>query len=148
MLVLLRFRFGCDSDIDGKKSGGEFENILSSLTGFRTKFSYCSANMSGSRRSRRNRGDKSLSNPVIVPPSPSGACPRVDDEATAEERSYELYYDHSEGSGLQPLPPTMSEFLMGSGFDRLLYQLVQIEVNSFGRSKNPPALKSAIDQCR
>ncbi|XP_042972677.1 E3 ubiquitin-protein ligase RDUF1-like, partial [Carya illinoinensis] len=49
------------------------------------------------------------------------------------------------GSGLHPLPATMSEFLMGSGFDRLLEQLAQIEVTGFGRPKNPPASKAAIE---
>ncbi|KAJ8554271.1 hypothetical protein K7X08_024949 [Anisodus acutangulus] len=83
--------------------------------------------MSGSRRSRSNRGDRSPFNSVIVLRSPSGAHPGVDDEVVAEEWSYELYYDDDEGYGLRPLPPTMSEFLMGSGFDRLLDQLVQIE---------------------
>ncbi|XP_016440809.2 E3 ubiquitin-protein ligase RDUF1-like [Nicotiana tabacum] len=103
-----------------------------------------SVNM-GSRRSRRNRGgDRSPFNPVIVLRSPS-ETPAGDDEAAGEERSYELYYDDGEGSGLRPLPPTMSEFLMGSGFDRLLDQLAQIEVNGFGRPENPPASKSAIE---
>ncbi|KAK4362899.1 hypothetical protein RND71_018140 [Anisodus tanguticus] len=105
----------------------------------------CSVNMSGSRRSISNRGDRSPFNSVIVLHSPSGAHPGVDDEVVAEERSYELYYDDDEGSGLRPLPPTMSEFLMGSGFDRLLDQLVQIEVNSFRQPENPTASKSAIE---
>ncbi|PHT78102.1 E3 ubiquitin-protein ligase [Capsicum annuum] len=107
-----------------------------------------SVNM-GSRRSRRNnRGDRSPFNPVIVLRSPSEAARGGEDEAVAaaaEERSYELYYDDGEGSGLRPLPPTMSEFLMGSGFDRLLDQLAHIEVNGFGRPENPPASKSAIE---
>ncbi|XP_015080109.1 E3 ubiquitin-protein ligase RDUF2 [Solanum pennellii] len=103
-----------------------------------------SVNM-GSRRSRRNRGDRSPFNPVIVLRSPSEAPGEDEAAAAAEERSYELYYDDGEGSGLRPLPPTMSEFLMGSGFDRLLDQLAQIEVNGFGRPENPPASKSAIE---
>ncbi|XP_042983404.1 E3 ubiquitin-protein ligase RDUF1-like, partial [Carya illinoinensis] len=49
------------------------------------------------------------------------------------------------GSGLRPLSATMSEFLMGSGFDRLLEQLTQIEVIRFGRSENPPASKATIE---
>ncbi|XP_059297646.1 E3 ubiquitin-protein ligase RDUF1 [Lycium ferocissimum] len=112
-------------------------------------------NMSSSRRSRRNAragaGDRSPFNPVIVLRSPSEALSREnhDDNAevvVGEERNYELYYDDGEGSGLRPLPPTMSEFLMGSGFDRLLEQLSQIEVNGFGsRQENPPASKSAIE---
>lgn len=106
-----------------------------------------SVNM-GSRRSRRNRGDRSPFNPVIVLRSPSEAPGEDEAAAAAEERSYELYYDDGEGSGLRPLPPTMSEFLMGSGFDRLLDQLAQIEVNGFGRPENPPASKSAMSRCR
>nr|KYP44759.1 RING finger protein 126 family [Cajanus cajan] len=39
----------------------------------------------------------------------------------------------------------MSEFLLGSGFDRLLEQLSQIEINGIGRYEHPPASKSAID---
>ncbi|CAN4102281.1 unnamed protein product [Withania somnifera] len=103
-----------------------------------------SVNM-GSRRSRHNRGDRSPFNPVIVLRSPSEATHGEDEAATAEERGYELFYDDGEGSGLRPLPPTMSEFFMGSGFDRLLDQLTQIEVNGFGRPENPPASKSAIE---
>ncbi|KAL2488909.1 putative E3 ubiquitin-protein ligase [Forsythia ovata] len=39
----------------------------------------------------------------------------------------------------------MSEFLMGSGFDRLLDQLSQIEISAWGRIENPPASKSSIE---
>ena len=40
----------------------------------------------------------------------------------------------------------MSEFLLGSGFDRLLDQLAQIEGNGLGRiDNNPPASKAAIE---
>lgn len=39
----------------------------------------------------------------------------------------------------------MSEFLLGSGFDRLLDQLAQIEANGIGRMENPPASKAAIE---
>ncbi|CBI16098.3 unnamed protein product, partial [Vitis vinifera] len=59
--------------------------------------------------------------------------------------SFELYYDDGAGSGLRPLPATMSEFLMGSGFDRLLEQLSQIEINGFGRGEHPPASKAAVE---
>ncbi|KAK4363753.1 hypothetical protein RND71_018994 [Anisodus tanguticus] len=116
----------------------------------RRRFPMRNENHPGSTSSRRNRrnnraGDRSPFNPVIVLRSPSEAAPENDNEAVSEERSYELYYDDGEGSGLRPLPPTMSEFLMGSGFDRLLDQLSQIEVNGFGRPENPPASKSAIE---
>ncbi|GMP49248.1 hypothetical protein CsSME_00016293 [Camellia sinensis var. sinensis] len=75
----------------------------------------------GFRRPRRSHRDRSAFNPVI------------------------LYYDDGAGSGLRPLPATMSEFLMGSGFDRLLDQLTQIEINGLGRREQAPASKSAIE---
>lgn len=91
----------------------------------------------GLRRSRRNGGDRSPFNPVIVLRGPS-------DDA-AEGRGYDLYYDDGSGSGLRPLPPSMSEFLLGSGFDRLLDQLSQIEINGVGRCEHSPASKAAIE---
>lgn len=91
-----------------------------------------------SRRVRRAPVDRSSPfNPVIV--LRGGA------ESNTESNSFELYYDDAAGSGLQPLPPTMSEILMGSGFDRLLDQLSQIEITGLGRPENPPASKSAVD---
>uniref|UniRef100_A0A5B6Z3H7 RING-type E3 ubiquitin transferase n=1 Tax=Davidia involucrata TaxID=16924 RepID=A0A5B6Z3H7_DAVIN len=94
----------------------------------------------GFRRSRRNGGDRSNFNPVIVlrGPSDGGA-------GAPEGGGFELYYDDGAGSGLRPLPASMSEFLLGSGFDRLLDQLSQIEVNGIGRIDNPPASKAAIE---
>ncbi|KAL2333268.1 hypothetical protein Fmac_014481 [Flemingia macrophylla] len=86
------------------------------------------------RRTRRNGGDRSPFNPVIVLRG-----------AADEGRGFELFYDDGAGSGLRPLPPSMSEFLLGSGFDRLLEQLSQIEINGIGRFEHPPASKSAID---
>ncbi|TKY48396.1 E3 ubiquitin-protein ligase RING1 [Spatholobus suberectus] len=89
----------------------------------------------GFRRRRRNAGSHSPFNPVIVLRGPG------DDE----ESSFELYYDGDDGAGLRPLPSTMSEFLLGSGFDRLLEQVSQIEINGLGRPENPPASKAAIE---
>ncbi|KAL4606571.1 hypothetical protein ACB092_09G112700 [Castanea dentata] len=86
------------------------------------------------RRSRRNGGDRSPFNPVIVL---RGNEP--------ERGNFELYYDDGAGSGLRPLPASMSEFLMGSGFDRLLEQLAQLEINGVGRLEHPPASKAAIE---
>ncbi|KAF7816425.1 putative E3 ubiquitin-protein ligase RHC2A [Senna tora] len=95
------------------------------------------------RRTRRNGGDRSPYNPVIVlRGSPDGSR----HEGEGESRGgFELYYDDGAGSGLRPLPPSMSEFLLGSGFDRLLEQLSQIEINGIGRCEQPPASKAAID---
>ncbi|OIW14180.1 hypothetical protein TanjilG_21320 [Lupinus angustifolius] len=96
------------------------------------------------RRTSRGGGDRSPFNPVIVL---RGG--RTTEGATrqdgAEGGGFELFYDDGAGSGLRPLPPSMSEFLFGSGFDRLLEQLSQIETNGIGRYENPPASKSAID---
>ncbi|XP_015874028.3 E3 ubiquitin-protein ligase RDUF2 [Ziziphus jujuba] len=95
----------------------------------------------GSRRIRRGSGDRSPFNPVIVLRG-TGEEGGIDG---GERNSFELYYDDGAGSGLRPLPASMSEFLMGSGFDRLLEQLAQIEITGFGRSENPPASKAAIE---
>lgn len=103
------------------------------------------------RRRRSNR--RTSFNPVIVlhGGGGGGAGERVENEegdgATRERRAYEFYYDDGSGSGLRPLPDSVSEILMGSGFERLLEQLSQIEAsgNGIGRSGNPPASKSAIE---
>lgn len=92
------------------------------------------------RRSRRNGVDRSPFNPVIALRGPDTGGDESD------RGNYELYYEEGRGSGLRPLPASMSEFLMGSGFDRLLDQLSQLEGNGgFGRLVNPPASKSAIE---
>lgn len=95
------------------------------------------------RRTRRNGGDRSPFNPVIVlrGSSPEGG----DGGGGGEGRGFELFYDDGVGSGLRPLPPSMSDFLLGSGFDRLLEQLSQIEINGIGRCEQPPASKAAIE---
>ncbi|KAM0941359.1 putative transcription factor C2H2 family [Dioscorea sansibarensis] len=98
-------------------------------------------------RSRRGAtaGERSVFNPVIVLRGPS------DGEAlrhrTPSSRSFELFYDDGAGAGLRPLPPSVSDFLMGSGFDRLLEQLSQIELAGGGWRDfaHPPASKAAIE---
>ncbi|KAD4586082.1 hypothetical protein E3N88_23683 [Mikania micrantha] len=92
------------------------------------------------RRARRNTGDRSPFNPVIVFRGPTRT------PEPASNGGFELYYDDETGSGLRPLPESMSEFLLGSGFDRFLDQLSQIEANGLGRiDNNPPASKAAIE---
>ncbi|XP_058099321.1 E3 ubiquitin-protein ligase RDUF2-like [Magnolia sinica] len=95
----------------------------------------------GLRRGRRSGGDRSPFNPVIVLRGPAD----VGGAADTERGSFELYYDDGAGSGLRPLPTSMSDFLMGSGFDRLLDQLAQIEINTVGRCEHNPASKAAIE---
>ncbi|XAR60636.1 Ubiquitin--protein ligase [Bertholletia excelsa] len=97
------------------------------------------------RRPRRNHGDRSAFNPVIVLRGASDAGGDDGGGGGGEGRSFELYYDDGAGSGLRPLPAAMSEFLMGSGFDRLLDQLAQIEINGLGRHEQPPASKAAVE---
>lgn len=101
----------------------------------------------GSRRNRRaSVGHGSPFNPVIVLRG-SGSdveAPRSNDGSN----NFELFYDDGAGTGLRPLPRSMSNFLMGSGFDQLLDQLTQIENSPFavGRSyENTPASKTAIE---
>ncbi|KAH6827232.1 hypothetical protein C2S53_000752 [Perilla frutescens var. hirtella] len=99
------------------------------------------------RRSRRNGGDRSPFNPVILLRGTNDGGGGVGGGGgAAAGGGFELYYDDGAGLGLRPLPATMSEFLLGSGFDRLLDQLSQIEANGIGRiDSNPPASKAAIE---
>jgi E3 ubiquitin-protein ligase RNF115/126 len=99
------------------------------------------------RRNRNNGGDRSPFNPVIVlrRPPESGDFSGGNEADRLNSSNFELYYDDGAGSGLRPLPASMSEFLMGSGFDRLLEQLSQLEINGVGRLDQPPASKAAIE---
>ncbi|OIV94275.1 hypothetical protein TanjilG_00024 [Lupinus angustifolius] len=102
------------------------------------------------RRSGRISSDRSPFNPVIILRGSHGGSTEGDAAAAAVQddrdgRGFELLYDDGAGSGLRTLPPSMSEFLLGSGFDRILEQLSPIEINGIGRSEHPPASKAAID---
>lgn len=100
----------------------------------------------GLRRSHRSSRDRSPYNPVIVLRNPSEGGGGGGNEGIGAERgNFELFYDDGVGSGLRPLPSSISEFLMGSGFDRLLDQLAQLEINGVARLDHPPASKSAIE---
>lgn len=92
------------------------------------------------RSTRRNGFDRpSNFNPVI-------ALPTSPDDTTAA--NYQLYHDDASGLGLRPLPGSISEFLMGSGFDRVLHQLGQLEISGIGIGAsldNPPASKLAVE---
>ncbi|KAE8769883.1 E3 ubiquitin-protein ligase RING1-like [Hordeum vulgare] len=96
-------------------------------------------------------GDRAPFNPVIVLRRsalgvPAGDESNDDDGALAAASSFELFYDDGAGSGLRPLPESMSDFLMGSGFERLLGQLAQIEAGGLTRSREtPPASKAAVE---
>ncbi|WOL00703.1 E3 ubiquitin-protein ligase [Canna indica] len=97
------------------------------------------------RRSLRvSTTDRSPFNPVIVLRGPHEGRGDAD---RASGNSFELYYDDGAGSGLRPLPESMSNFLMSSGFQRLLNQLGQMEANGTGGRgfEHPPASKAAIE---
>ncbi|RVW87376.1 E3 ubiquitin-protein ligase RDUF1 [Vitis vinifera] len=97
------------------------------------------------RRARRSGGDRSLFNPVIVLRGSADVNGSEGGGTSGERGNFELYYDDGTGSGLRPLPASVSEFLMGSGFDRLLDQLAQLEINGAGRCEHPPASKAAVE---
>lgn len=97
----------------------------------------------GVRRTRRSGGNRSPFNPVIVLRGPADGGGT--DSGGERGASFEFYYDDGTGSGLRPLPASMSDFLMGPGFDRLLEQLAQIEINGVGRYEHPPASKAAVE---
>ncbi|CAN0854292.1 E3 ubiquitin-protein ligase RDUF1 [Linum grandiflorum] len=103
------------------------------------------------RRTRRNAGagERFSFNPLVVLRGTATAAAVEDGEEDGGNNNnaagYEFYYDDGTGSGLRPVPASMSEFLMGSGFERLLDQLTQIEINGFGRPGNPPASKAVAE---
>ncbi|KAG0468203.1 hypothetical protein HPP92_017531 [Vanilla planifolia] len=104
----------------------------------------------GQRSSRRGSiGDRSQFNPVIVLRGSGAEGGGVDQvPRRTGNGGFELYYDDGAGSGLRPLPQSMSDFLMSSGFDRLLDQLSQIESGAGGGGRsyeNTPASKAAIE---
>ncbi|KAF8108326.1 hypothetical protein N665_0111s0039 [Sinapis alba] len=92
-------------------------------------------------RTRSNSSNRSP-NPVIVL---RGSNP----SEGLDRSAFQMYYDDGTDSGLRPLPPSMTEFLLGSGFDRLLDQISQIELtttnNNNNACDNPPASKSAVE---
>ncbi|XP_022752721.1 E3 ubiquitin-protein ligase RDUF2-like [Durio zibethinus] len=89
------------------------------------------------RRNRRSSVDRSNINPIIVL--------RGTTDGDNNNSGFEFLYDDGSGLGLRPIPTSMSESLMGLGFDRLLEQLSQIEITGLGQPENPPASKSAIE---
>lgn len=98
------------------------------------------------RRRRRHGGDRSPYNPVIVLRAPQE---NMNSDAVAAENGgggggYEMFYDDGGDSGLRPLPTRVTEFLLGSGFDRLLDQLTtHVEVNGGGgRAASKTAIES------
>ncbi|KAL8218146.1 hypothetical protein R6Q57_021519 [Mikania cordata] len=89
-------------------------------------------------RRRRNISDRSPVNPVIIL--------RQHTVDSGNGGGFEMYYDAGGEAGLIPVPVSMSGSFSGSGFDRLLEQLTQIQSNRLGRiEQNPPASKSAIE---
>ncbi|KAI4975438.1 hypothetical protein ZWY2020_049045 [Hordeum vulgare] len=72
-------------------------------------------------------------------PSSDAAPPRTRPPRSGHATSsFELFYDDGAGSGLRPLPESMSDFLMGSGFERLLEQLARRRRLSARRDNRRP----------
>lgn len=95
-------------------------------------------------RSRRRGADQSPFNPVIALRHPANVNGSEGDGSRGERANFDLYYDDGRGSGLRPLPASVSAFLTGSGFDRLLDQLSQLDVNGARPCEQPPASKVAV----
>ncbi|KAL8152715.1 hypothetical protein V2J09_010475 [Rumex salicifolius] len=129
-------------------------SISTGAVGVSPNLSHTSYQGAAARRTRRRgaHDQPSSFNPVIVLRSPGendnggdNGSGSGDGESRTERRNYQLYYDDGAGVGLRPLPVSISEFLMGSGFDRLLDQLSHLEINDMSRLENPPAAKSAVE---
>ncbi|KAG0481743.1 hypothetical protein HPP92_012601 [Vanilla planifolia] len=108
-----------------------------------------SSSQDGSRARRNQHGgarDRSPLNPVIVLRGHADSVGGHNDNRHTRD-PFEFYYDDGTGSGLCPIPSSMSEFLLGSGFDRLLDQLSQMEIHGLSDRglEEPPASKVAID---
>lgn len=117
---------------------GFVEGIDDSILSPVSPISHPNLTTTNSRFRRRNGVDRPPHfNPVIAfPLSPDDTTPA----------NYQLYYDDGSGLGLHPLPESISEFLMGSGFDRVLHQLGQLEITGIGASlDNQPASKLAVE---
>ncbi|XP_020585814.1 probable E3 ubiquitin-protein ligase RHC2A [Phalaenopsis equestris] len=101
----------------------------------------------GSQQARRTSlGHGSPFNPVIV--LRSSVADAEASRSNNGNNSFNLFYDDGSGTGLHPLPQSMSNFLMGSGLDQLLDQLTQIENGRVGGGRsndNTPASKVAIE---
>ncbi|KAG8496412.1 hypothetical protein CXB51_009018 [Gossypium anomalum] len=97
------------------------------------------------RRNRRGSVDRSNINPIIVLRGSTDDENGSTNGNSSSNSGFGFFYDDGSGSGLRPIPTSMSESLMGLGFDRLLEQLSQIEITGLGQPENPPASKSAIE---
>ncbi|MBA0821565.1 hypothetical protein Goarm_018415, partial [Gossypium armourianum] len=99
--------------------------------------------------SRRNRWipiDHLNINPIIVLRGTTGdESTTTTDGNNNSSSEFDFFYDDGSGSGLRPIPTSMSESLMGLGFNRLLTHLSQIEITGLGQHQNPPASKTAIE---
>ncbi|CAK8538178.1 unnamed protein product [Lathyrus sativus] len=98
-------------------------------------------------RNNANGGDISTFNPIVMIRG-NGTSEGTSREGE-ENRGYELFYEDCPGSGLRPLPPRMSETLLGPGFERVMEQLSHVEANRNRNETNNrkplPAEKSTVE---
>lgn len=88
------------------------------------------------RRNSRNHPEQSIFNPIIVL--------RRAIRGGGGGANYELYYGNFD-SGLRPLPDSVAQLLMRTGFHHLLDQVTQLDVNDLGMFENSPAAKAAVE---
>ncbi|KAL2317218.1 hypothetical protein Fmac_031094 [Flemingia macrophylla] len=89
---------------------------------------------------RTTASDRGPLNPVIM----------LRGEGTSRDRrdGFDLFYDDGAGTGIHPLPPRMSEFLLGTGFERVMERLSHVEASNGGGSHeqgHTPASKAAVE---
>ncbi|XP_045832485.1 E3 ubiquitin-protein ligase RDUF2-like [Trifolium pratense] len=107
------------------------------------------SNQNSRRRRCRNNinGDYNISDPIIMIRG-SGSSRGMGREGEGN-RGFELFYEDGAGTGLRPLPPRMSDFLLGSGFERVMENLSHVESNRTRNARHNqqqlPASKSAVE---
>lgn len=98
-------------------------------------------------RNNLNGGDHPPFNPIIM--LRSSGSPDGSSREGGEGHGFELFYEDGVGSGLRPLPPRMSEFLLGSGFERVIEQISHVDSHRSGNGSHDrqqlPASKVAVE---
>ena len=126
--------------------------------GRRRRFPYMAAamymighhNNNTNRSSRRRHCIHNVSqfNPIIMLRS-GGSSEGTNRDQGEENHRFELFYEDNAGAGLRPLPPRMSNVLLGSGFQTVMEQISHIEANRSGNERQnrqqTSASKSAVE---
>ncbi|KAK7300742.1 hypothetical protein RJT34_11591 [Clitoria ternatea] len=122
---------------EGRRRGFPAAAAAMYMLGHRSS-SHQNPRSSNRRHCRTAAGDGSQFTPVIMLPG----------EGSSRDRGFELFYNAGAGAGLRQLPQRMSEFILGSGFDRMMENLSHVDANGgAGRHdrSNSPASKTAVE---